>query len=267
MWPVILKAGNLTVHTLGIFLVLMLWSIGFTIWARGRQEHYNEDELFDGFLLASIASLVVSRIVFILLHLDVFGNSVWSWFDLANYPGIHVLAGILIYPVVMAWHARTHKWNTLEVLDFLSIGLSTSLIIYWLGAFLDGSQIGLVTDLPWGVVFPGIYDARHPAQLYALAGNALVLLYLKWAESRFRLFNWYRHGRHSAPAGFIFCVWLIAQGIIQLLLLTVAQQGQFVIGELVLDILIYPLLILFGIWMLLQLSGRSFLVTGRKVHG
>ncbi len=256
MFPILLQLGSLTIHTLGLFMAIGFFLSGFVFWRLSRQEHYQEDTLFDDFLKTAVWSMLVSRLGFIVLHTDVFGFEFLRYVDIFNYPGVSMAMGVMIMPVMMFRLASKKKLDAFEVLDFSAIAMSVGLVWYWIGAFFDGSLVGLPTSLPWGVIFPGLFSPRHPAQLYAMVANFLVMIYLMWAANKYRLFSWYRNNRHTANSGFVFSVWMVTQGLTQVLMLLVAVP-QLVVAELVLDWYIYPVVIILGLWMLFKRSGRS----------
>jgi len=72
-----------------------------------------------------------------------------------------------------------------------------------LGNFINGELWGRATDLPWGMVFPQAQDgiARHPSQLYQLAGEGLALFAILWLYSR-----------KPRPVGAVSAVFLIGYG-------------------------------------------------------
>ena len=51
-----------------------------------------------------------------------------------------------------------------------------------LGNFINGELWGRPTDVPWAMIFPQAGDliARHPSQLYQLAGEGLCLGFILW---------------------------------------------------------------------------------------
>jgi phosphatidylglycerol:prolipoprotein diacylglycerol transferase len=52
------------------------------------------------------------------------------------------------------------------------------------GNFIDGQIFGSMTDLPWGVQFPGVEGFRHPVVLYDGLKNFLLVPFLLWVRSR-----------------------------------------------------------------------------------
>ncbi len=61
--------------------------------------------------------------------------------------------------------------------DILSFFAPLCLFFGRIGNFINGELAGRVTDVPWAVIFPRIYDdqPRHPSQLYEALGEGLIL--------------------------------------------------------------------------------------------
>ena len=72
MYPTLLSIGPVSIQTAGIFSVLAFLFTGFYFWKKSREEHYNEIEIFDGFILATIFSFIVARAVYIILNFGQF---------------------------------------------------------------------------------------------------------------------------------------------------------------------------------------------------
>src|SRR5579859_813677 len=82
MFPLLLAIGPVTIYTMSVFNVIAFFAVGYVYWQKGREEHYQEDELFDGFLLAFLWGLLWGRIGFIVLHFAHFGFQPLRWLDM-----------------------------------------------------------------------------------------------------------------------------------------------------------------------------------------
>lgn len=255
MWPLLFAWGPFQLRTLNIFLLLAFFLTAFVFWRKGREEHYPEDQLFDGFLLSGIAGFIFGRIGFIVTHFDQFGFNVWSWLDLISKPGLLTLAAMIGAGWYLFRFAAHKKWDEFEILDFASLALSSGLILVNIGLFFDGSSFGMPTTLPWGVVFPGVVEKHHPVQLYFAVFYLLLSLYLGWSEVRYRTFEWYRAGKNSAQTGFLLCMFLILSGLFSLGM-SLLKPAVVVIAGLSLDPFIYGLFVVVGVILLLQRSNR-----------
>jgi prolipoprotein diacylglyceryltransferase len=210
MLPILIQLGRFELRTMSVFLVMAFLVAGFMIWRKGREEHYLEDELFDAYLLSLFWGMLWARVGFIALHFDQFGLSPFKWLDVVNNPGAHFFTGLIVAGIFMYQYSQRQRWDAFEILDFWVLGVSAALVVLSLGWFLDGTGFGLATNLPWGIVFPGVFDKHHPVQLYMAGLYVLLFAYLSRVEYRYRTYNWYRAGRNSAQTGFLTCVFIFA---------------------------------------------------------
>jgi prolipoprotein diacylglyceryltransferase len=258
MFPVLFSFGSFTLYTMNIFYVLAFLITGYVFWRRGREEHYAEDELFDAFLLSLLWGVFWSRVGFVVVHFNLFGLNPMKWVDVFTYPGILPVMGFVMSAWFLFKYAHRNKWNAFEILDFSALAASAGFVVLWLGSFLDGSNVGTPTHLPWGVTFRELFDKRHPAQLYGMMLYLVLFIFLSWAESRYRTFNWYRDKKHSAQTGFLFCIFCIAYGLFGILLAFVTSPQIRVLGY-PLDIPIRLLIFVFGLLLLYTRTGRTLL--------
>ena len=219
MWPILFSFGFLTVRTSLVVLLLGFLVAGFAFWCRGKEEHYSEIQLFDGLVLSFLAGAVGARLGFIMLHFDQFGLNLFQWLDLVNSPGSLDLMFLVSATYFLYRFALRKKWDAFEVLDFWALSLSLWLMFSSLADFVAGTGRGKFTDLFIGVIFPGSIEKTHPTQLYFALFYLLLSRYLVWAESRYRIFEWYRMGRKSAQTGFLISNFLIFYSLFSLLML------------------------------------------------
>lgn len=105
--------------------------------------------------------------------------------------------GGMLGVVCAGWiYCARHGLAKLSVADAVVLGVPAGLLLGRLANFINAELWGRATDLPWGVVFPGLdaqdcgqiagLCARHPSQLYEafLEGVVLlaVLLWLAWRK-------------------------------------------------------------------------------------
>ncbi|MCV6597797.1 MAG: prolipoprotein diacylglyceryl transferase [Mangrovicoccus sp.] len=104
--------------------------------------------------------------------------------------------GGLMGVVIAAWaFARKYQIPKLQLADLMTLATPPGLLLGRLANFINGELWGRPTDLPWGVIFPGIRAqecpgfaspcARHPSQLYEAGLEGLLLgLALLWLVYR-----------------------------------------------------------------------------------
>ena len=131
-------------------------------------------------------------------------------------------------------------WPTIDfVAPLVPLGLAAGRM----GNFINGELWGRATDLPWGMVFPQAGDlvARHPSQLYQMAGEGLLLFAWLW---------WY--SRTPRPAGQISGMFLIGYGLLRFAA-EFAREPDAFLGFLALGLtmgqwLCVPM-VAFGVWL------------------
>lgn len=264
MLPTLLSVGPLVIKTLNLFLVLAFLSMAFLFWRKGREEHYDEAVLFDGFLLSIFAGLLGARVGFVIFQFSQFGFSPLNWINISSYPGYNLITGILVAGIYIYFYATKHKWDMFEIVDFWILGLSFALSMVWLGLFLDGTSFGNPTTLPIGVVFPGVFEPHHPIQLYFAFLYLALFWYLSWADYHYRTFNWYRAGKNTAQTGYMTSIFIIVTGLFSLGM-SFLRPAQFMLGDFSIDIPVYFITFVVGLGLLWHRSGRSFSLPKRSV--
>ena len=81
MFPILLSLHPLTIYTIGVFMLIAFLVSGYVFWRKGREEHYQEEELFDAFLLTTLWGAVWARIGFVIINFGNFGFAPLKWLD------------------------------------------------------------------------------------------------------------------------------------------------------------------------------------------
>ncbi len=255
MHPILFSFGPINLRVFNLFLVLGFFISAFIFWRRTKEEYYPEDELFDGFLLATVFGLVAGRAGFILSHLNEFAHYPNHWVNIFAFPGFLGLVGLLTATLYLAFFAQQKKWDVFEILDYWVTSLTLGASLTYFGLFFDGSGNGLTTSLPWGVIFPGQAQPHHPIQLYWAIYFFLMFIYLSWVEYRYRTFIWYRAGKKVARTGFLTASFLISLGLFSFLINFITSP-QFVFYQWRLDFYLAILIFFSGFGLILIRSGK-----------
>ncbi len=185
--PVAISLGPLDVHWYGLMYLLgfaVAWALGIY---RARQPHtvFNEQQVGDLIFFGIIGLIVGARVGYILFYdfASVMANplnlfAVWQG-GMSFHGG---LIGCILAVGYMSWRDKVPFWavgDFVAPLAVLGIGFGR------IGNFINGELWGRVTDVPWGMVFPGAGpDPRHPSQLYEAFLEGLVLFVILWLFSR-----------------------------------------------------------------------------------
>jgi phosphatidylglycerol:prolipoprotein diacylglycerol transferase len=155
------------------------------------------------------------------------------------------LLGVLLALVVAA---RRHKVDWLRLTDFIAPLIPPGIAAGRLGNFINAELPGRVTDVPWGMVFPGAGDApRHPSQLYQCALEGLALFVLLW---------WF--SSKPRPRGQVSALFLLGYGVLRFIAEFAREPDSF-IGYLALGLTM-------GQWLCLVMiaAGAALLLWSRR---
>ena len=255
MFDSIITIGSFQLRTLSVFQVIAFLSCAFIVWYRAREENYSEAKVFDGFLLSFLVGWLMGRLGHIFLAWDKFGWEILKWLNVVQYPGTQLLIGLVGATLYFFFYSKKQKWDAFEVLDWWAQALTMGLVFTNIGYFFAGTRFGSVTTLPWGVIFPGVFEKRHPIQLYYLLFHVLMYKLLNWLEYHYRTFEWYRSGKKTAQTGFVFASFVISYALFSFLN-SFLQDSVFLIGETSLDGLIHISLLSLGLFILIYRSNR-----------
>lgn len=100
--------------------------------------------------------------------------------------GMSFHGGLLGVILAMLLFARKVQHNFIDIMDFIAPFVPLGLLFGRIGNFIGGELYGRVTNVPWGMQFPGDpANARHPSQLYQAFFEGLVLFaVLYWFSAK-----------------------------------------------------------------------------------
>jgi phosphatidylglycerol:prolipoprotein diacylglycerol transferase len=250
--PVIFHVGPLAVRWYGL-MYLLGFGAGYLLirhLARLRELPLSREGVSDLLFYLVLGVVLGGRLGYVLFYnldqylahpLEVF--AVWQG-------GMSFHGGLLGVVVAALIFCRRRKLPVLLTGDILVTAATIGLGLGRLGNFINAELWGRVTDLPWGMVFPGAGPLpRHPSQLYeaTLEGPLLFLIL-------------YLLNRRKVAEGVPFFCFFIGYGLFRFLVEFVrqpdAQLGFLWWGATMGQLLSLPM-ILFGV------AGVAFLAWRR----
>ena len=119
--------------------------------------------------------------------------------------GMSFHGGMLGVMLALLFAARRHGVDWLRLTDFVAPLIPPGIAAGRVGNFINAELPGRLTDLPWGMVFPGAGEApRHPSQLYQFALEGVTLFVLLW---------WF--SSKPRPRGQVSAMFLLGYGVLR----------------------------------------------------
>ncbi len=176
--PVIFEIGPLQVRWYGLMYI-----IGFACaylillyLSRRRVFAIERTEIEDLMVYGIVGLLLGARVGYCLFYnlefylanpLKIF--AVWEG-------GLSFHGGLIGLVIAGAVFARMREKSFLMLADMGAVAATPGLFFGRIGNFINGELYGRVTDVPWGMVFPGAGPyPRHPSQLYEAFLEGIVL--------------------------------------------------------------------------------------------
>ena len=269
MHPVLFDIGRFKLHSYGLMVFL---AFAFGVWlgtVRAKKVGIPPGKVIDLTMWILVSSLIGSRLLYVLTHLDEFRG---RWIDVISpfqsdgtigIAGLVILGGVALAIPVSWYYLKRQAIPFSKMADVMIPSLAFGIAIGRVGCLLNGCCFGLPTELPWGIVFPETCYAGsvfpdqhiHPTQVYAIIANAVigVLLLLRTPHKKFE--------------GELFWLFFLLYGPYR----TLVETGRYYRDSMILfdvgvfnftiSMLISILLILFALFMLV----RGYRSAGREV--
>ncbi len=182
--PVAISLGPFQVYWYGLMYVVGFVSAWFLGRRRAARIGLTHDDIGDLLFYAAIGVVVGGRLGYALFY----GLGQWAgdplWIFRVWDGGMSFHGGLAGVLLASWWFARKKGLAYFTLTDFVAplvpIGLGAGRI----GNFINRELPGRVTELPWGMPFPGLGpQPRHPSALYEAVLEGLVLFLVLWFVS------------------------------------------------------------------------------------
>ena len=248
--PIAFSIGPLAVRWYGLMYLAGFaigWWLGTRRIAKG-QAPITRAQLDDLLFLIVLGVILGGRLGYVLFYKPAYYAAhpleilaIWQG-------GMSFHGGLLGVMLAMVVAARRHKVDWLRLMDFLAPLVPPGIAAGRLGNFINAELPGRVTDVPWGMVFPGAGEApRHPSQLYQFALEGLTLFIVLW---------WF--SSKPRPRGQVSAMFLLGYGVLRFVAEFAREPDSF-IGYLALGLTM-------GQWLCLAMiaAGAALLIWSRR---
>jgi prolipoprotein diacylglyceryltransferase len=262
MLPIIFSLGPITLYTYVVFLFLAVIFSLFVLWKRGREAHFDEEEVMRVSLQLMLWGIIGSRVLYVITHWQLFQSEWWQIFNLFGRPGYEILGGLLTMAGVYVVKVKKLKWELWAGADVMILGFVLWEGVMSLADFFNGSGAGLPTTWFIGVYFVGMFEKRLPVQLleFLLYGGLFWILW--WLESHYRTFSWYKGNKSEANSGFILGVASLGMALIILITELLKPDRLVLLGVIRLEVLLAIGLLSFSLFLFHIRSGTGLIGIG-----
>lgn len=181
--PVIFGIGPLQVRWYGVMYVVAYLVGAYLLKVLSRRGLFKLP-------VDKIESLTTYLIIGMFLGARLFYVFVYNFNDFMAHPedilavwkgGLSFHGAIVGMALSMVLFARKNKVHPLHLFDAVVTVGAQGLFFGRIGNFINGELYGRVTDVAWGMIFPGGGPfPRHPSQLYESFSEGLILFCILW---------------------------------------------------------------------------------------
>lgn len=216
--PVIFSIGPLAVRWYGL-MYLLGFAGGYLVMchvARLRGYALSKEQISDLLFYGVLGVVLGGRLGYTLFYntayyLDNPLQIFYVWQGGMSFHG--GLLGVLVVLLVFSYRRNL---PLLLVGDLVVVAVPIGLGFGRIGNFINAELWGRVTELPWGVVFPGAgLLPRHPSQLYEAALEGVLLFMILYGLHRYQ-----------AHVGVPVCAFLFCYGLFRFLVEFVRQPDE-----------------------------------------
>lgn len=185
--PVALSLGPVKVHWYGLMYLVGFMGGWWLAKLRAKRPNsgWDPEEIGDLVFYIALGVILGGRIGYVLFYnFSAFTDNplmllkIWQG-------GMSFHGGLIGVLLAFLFYARQTKRTFFNVADLIAPVVPVGLGAGRLGNFINGELWGRVTDVPWGMVFPGGGpDPRHPSQLYQFALEGPIFFAFIWLYSK-----------------------------------------------------------------------------------
>lgn len=191
MSPILFQFGRFHIYAYGFFIAVGIVAAALLAVLKVRKSdiEISFENAADLLFYTVLSGFLGSRILYVLLHLDVFRRDPLQIFKLWE-GGLVFYGGLIAAAGVAFGYMKQHRLPVWKLADLISPLIALGLSSGRIGCFLAGCCYGKETSLPWAVVFRNpdslarLNVPLHPTQLYEAVNGFVLFFFLSWMEKR-----------------------------------------------------------------------------------
>lgn len=191
--PVIINIGPLAIRWYSLaYIAGILIGISYIKYLSKKSSFKPPKDFFDNFLIFIIIGIIVGgRLGYVFIYdpssfIEQPLNILKTWTGGMSFHG-----GLFGFTIATIIFSKKYKVNYWKIFDLSACAAPIGIFFGRIANFINAELVGRVTDVSWGVIFPGSgYLARHPSQIYeALIEGLLLFIIMSICFLKYKLFK------------------------------------------------------------------------------
>ena len=176
MYPILFTIGSFHIYSLSVAFIFAWLMFSFLFWRSLRNQGIPEERIFDLTFYSTISAFLFARAGFVATHWTQFQDNAIRIAAIWIAPGMSLYGALFGGLVVLVFLSRRYKVRLGHVLDAFGPALGAAFILGAIGALLDGTYVGVMSNVPWAIRYVGHLGKRHPVQLYEIVAMLFILI-------------------------------------------------------------------------------------------
>ena len=219
-------------------MLAFFWST-FLLWKNFLLTSHKEEEIFDHLFSGLFGGLLISRMIYVVLHFNEFGLSILKFVLINGYPGLSLYGFIFGFLLSIYLSMSRSKVKFSEAVDYFVPSAFVALAFGKIGAFFSGAEVGSKTNFILKLKYVGADGMRHLTPLYE------GFLFFTGAYIAYQILFSIRREKFSKGTNLFFFLWFV--GLILGSLDLLKEQSVFIFSAISFNAIIsYFLLLTFS---------------------
>lgn len=252
--PVIVQAGPLAIRWYALAYVAGIL-IGW--WYIGKLDRKKPKALsqaaYDDFIIWAILGILLGgRLGYVLFYNPDFFFSNPAEIIAVWKGGMSFHGGLAGSVAAIYLMCRRYKLKFWPVADIVCCMAPIGLFLGRIANFINAELYGRITDVPWGVIFPGDPFARHPSQIYEALTEGFLLFCI--------MFFFAFYTKSQTKSGKLSGIFLIGYSIFRIFSELFREpdiQLGFIVGNVTMGQILSIPMLLFGIYLIVTAKPRK----------
>jgi phosphatidylglycerol---prolipoprotein diacylglyceryl transferase len=176
MYPILFSIGPIHFFAFSMSLIFAWFAYSFVFWRHLKDSGVEDDKIFDLTFYSTLAAFIGARLWFVLSNWPLFTVDFMKIIAFWVAPGFSLWGAIIAGTATSVLMARSLKVRVSFLFDSMAFAYPYMIVVGLIGAFLDGTRIGIPSNLPWSIMYEGHPMRRHPVQIYEILLLILVFI-------------------------------------------------------------------------------------------